>query len=111
MHLTSRWNQSMTCSSNPDTIDTTSDIKQPSYINLFKQQLAHLRNTDNSEAALSLFSEMKQTGLPIPCTLYQEIFLALNSGKRFFQVENMYQQMRLDGVVPDIGCLFVRLQV
>ena len=77
---------------------------------LYQRQLSHFRTMNNTEGAVALFSEMKQTGLPMPCVLYQEVFLALHAGGRFFQVENMYQEMRRDGVQPDLSCFLVRLQ-
>jgi len=89
---------------------TDEDENQLSYVQLFKKQLSHLRATNQEEAAVSLFSEISQTGLPIPCSLYQEVFLALNGAQRYFQVENIYQEMRQDGIVPSIGCFYTRLQ-
>lgn len=67
--------------------------------------------TKNQDAALNLFNDLKQTGMPIPCSLYQEIFLSLIENQKYFQVENMYQQMRIDNVIPDLGCFHTRLQV
>src|SRR3990167_7614109 len=87
------------------------EVKERSYVILYRQQLAHLRSTNNPEATVNLFSEMKQTGLPLPGKLYEEVFLALNASNRFQQVESMYLEMRRDKIIPSVNCFYIRLQV